>query len=608
MRQGASSSRAILLVFWVCSVSSASVGQTLVIEADEAGARSVGPDLIVGALHRSLAGYGSEGGISAFAVGTTLCNLGDEEVQWVGWTNQHPVVAHNIYRLKDGRFEQIGVSWVKHENTALQGNACRAGCQPSDNLGRRLGVGCSSASTAGIHGLQTYLSLRSEVNAHTGYFTYPPTQPPLTESLLERRLQVHDVDLDPTLNVGALYFVEGQHIAADDAQAGNGNNNASYARISFWWDSNADMYRAIVNGETQRQQPAIRAWQDNDPTVVETDVQIPGEGLFILAAKAIDLENGGWEYSYALQNLNSDRSCGVFRVPVPGTARVAAIRFHDVDYHSGEPYDGTDWTATRSGNVITWATTEFDINPNANALRWGTLYSFRFRSDAPPAETSVTLGLFKPGDPSQVTARTIGPTMGSIDCNGNEIPDACDIDCAALDCTAPCGESADCQPNGVPDECEADCDGDGLPDDCDGTFADCDEDGIADCLDLCKCTSDPGACVCPLTGLCCFPDEICIPDHPHASCCALGAIPECPCDWSPCIAGCMLEEVNGDSDRDGDSDMKDTSDLVACFSGPAGEPGFVEPPARCRARFDFDADRDIDHADYKTFQSIYTGP
>ena len=54
--------------------------------------------------------------------------------------------------------------------------------------------------------------------------------------------------------------------------------------------------------------------------------------------------------------------------------------------------------------------------------------------------------------------------------------------------------------------------------------------------------------------------------------------------------------------------MKDTSDLVECFSGPAGEPGFVEPPDQCRARFDFDADRDIDHSDYKTFHSIYTGP
>ncbi len=133
-----------------------------------------------------------------------------------------------------------------------------------------------------MHGVQVYLGPRWEVNAHTGYFAYPPTRPPLTVSILERRLQVHDVDLDPALNEGALYFVEGQHVAADDAQAGNGNNNASYARISLWWDGDSDIYRGTVSDWTRREQPGIRAWQDNDRAVVETDVQVPGEGLFIL--------------------------------------------------------------------------------------------------------------------------------------------------------------------------------------------------------------------------------------------------------------------------------------------------------------------------------------
>ncbi len=56
------------------------------------------------------------------------------------------------------------------------------------------------------------------------------------------------------------------------------------------------------------------------------------------------------------------------------------------------------------------------------------------------------------------------------DCNGNGIPDACDIDCgpAGGPCDLPgCGQSEDCNTNGVPDECEADADGDGVIDDCD---------------------------------------------------------------------------------------------------------------------------------------------
>ena len=70
----------------------------------------------------------------------------------------------------------------------------------------------------------------------------------------------------------------------------------------------------------------------------------------------------------------------------------------------------------------------------------------------------------------------------------------------------------------------------------------------------------------------------------------------------------MLEEINGDFDRDGDQDMKDAGNLFSCFSGPNDESGFVKPSDECRARFDFDADRDVDHTDYKAFQTNYTGP
>ena len=43
------------------------------------------------------------------------------------------------------------------------------------------------------------------------------------------------------------------------------------------------------------------------------------------------------------------------------------------------------------------------------------------------------------------------------DCNANGLPDACDLDCGALDgdCNVPgCGESSDCNGNDVLDECD----------------------------------------------------------------------------------------------------------------------------------------------------------
>ena len=55
-------------------------------------------------------------------------------------------------------------------------------------------------------------------------------------------------------------------------------------------------------------------------------------------------------------------------------------------------------------------------------------------------------------------------------CNGNGIPDDCDIDCGPPGgaCDLPgCGQSEDCNGNAIPDDCEADCDDDGFIDDCD---------------------------------------------------------------------------------------------------------------------------------------------
>lgn len=69
----------------------------------------------------------------------------------------------------------------------------------------------------------------------------------------------------------------------------------------------------------------------------------------------------------------------------------------------------------------------------------------------------------------------------SSDCNGNGVPDECDL----AD-----GTSADCNANGIPDDCELgpnDCNANGVPDECDladGTSADCNGNAIPDDCEL----------------------------------------------------------------------------------------------------------------------------
>lgn len=380
---------------------------------------TAGPDVIVGELH-DVSSYGTLGfsGIYAFAVGTISCNQGDTPVSWFANTNEHPVIGQNMYRWKNGRFEQIGMSWLKHGFLAVRGNTCQFGCTPPPLDGQQLGVGCSDPYSAGLNGQQSNLGPRSQVNPNTGSYPYPYSAPGYSQTI-GRRLQVHEDDLDPALNAGALYFVEGHYVTADDALAGNQNNNASYRRATI--TASLNHYELGLSGITARRSPAIKAWQDYDPTVVETDIEVPNEGLFIVAAKVTDLGNGFWQYEYAVQNLNSDRAAQAFSVPIDPGATVFNVGFHDVDYHSGEPYASTDWSFNQTSSTASWSTETHASNTNANALRWGTLYNFRMDVNRPPSSLPATITLFKPGLPNSVTGLTLVPATPPPQCGNGSI-------------------------------------------------------------------------------------------------------------------------------------------------------------------------------------------
>ena len=97
-------------------------------------------------------------------------------------------------------------------------------------------------------------------------------------------------------------------------------------------------------------------------------------------------------------------------MPIPHGTVVSGVGFHDVAYHSGDPFDNTDWNAAVLPGEVRWSSPQtFAQNPNSNALRWGTLYNFRFTANVAPAPGAVTLGLFRPGTPGAVTAPLATP-------------------------------------------------------------------------------------------------------------------------------------------------------------------------------------------------------
>ena len=354
---------------------------------------------------------GPTGGIVRYSVGTVACNIGLEPLDWYGSTIDHPFMPQNLYRLKNGRFEQVGMGWLKHAFIALQQSFCGMTCQNACGGGAcsELGVGCSDPYSPSRNGTPSGLGPRSEINIATGtILTWPYTRPSSQSTTTNNNGQIHvpAADVDPAQNGGAQSYIESPYVVREETEAGNDDNNTSYRRVNI---SAAQGFPLSFNGNTVQQQPAINAWRAVDPQVNLQNVDIENDGRMILGYRVTDNGNGTGHYEYAVYNMNSDRSGGSFSVPVPGCVTVSNVGFHDVSYHSGEVQDPTDWAVTRSNTALSWATAPYATDVNANALRWATLYNFRFDADAPPQSVEVTLGLFKPGSPDAMYMIASGP-------------------------------------------------------------------------------------------------------------------------------------------------------------------------------------------------------
>ena len=119
----------------------------------------------------------------------------------------------------------------------------------------------------------------------------------------------------------------------------------------------------------------------------------------------------------AIYNQNLDRAIQSFSVPVGPGVNISNIGFHAPTQEPGWANDGTfnnlgysstPWNVTQDASSITWNTETFATNQNANAIRYGTLYNFRFDADQPPNPTNATVSDFKTGSPTVAVVQAAG--------------------------------------------------------------------------------------------------------------------------------------------------------------------------------------------------------
>jgi hypothetical protein len=186
-------------------------------------------------------------------------------------------------------------------------------------------------------------------------------------------------------------------------------NNVSYRQFAV--SGGPTNFNFSPVNPTVQMQPAIMAWAGAGATVNQLEPDPGNDGIWFMGYKVTNPSAGVWHYEYALYNENLDRAIQSFSVPLGPGANISNIDFHAPPQEPGWANDGTQndqgysstpWSVTQDASSITWSTETFATNQNANAIRWGTLYNFRFDADQPPQSVNATVGFFKTGSPMMV--------------------------------------------------------------------------------------------------------------------------------------------------------------------------------------------------------------
>jgi hypothetical protein len=351
--------------------------------------------------------YGTNSGIAAYSIASQSCNIGDVNLIWSSGNGQ-------TYRVNNRRFEHIGQSWLKHGFCAL----CETGCGPRGFSGcaSQLRVGCAD----------TYSSSLNDGSSGGPKFTVMPTSgdhqhpdpTPTGNSTIRGRLQINTNDVNPSMNAGATYISEGMYVHYEDHQNGFAQNNATWRLVEFANNSNFTMSGASnVNHSTEN---GLHGWKSVDSSVVITPAVNMNEGgagihgYMDVASRVWDNGDGTWDYIFVVLNQNSTQGVESLEIPTGSGVSLTNTWFNDVDYHSGELQDGTDWVMTQNASNVTWACTQtFAQNPNANAINWATAYSFGFTADAGPVSGSAVLDMFEPGVGTAIVIPLDGPGSGT---------------------------------------------------------------------------------------------------------------------------------------------------------------------------------------------------
>ena len=328
-------------------------------------------------------------GFVAIAPSAVLRNVGATDVPWISKfsppappynNDQHPYLVWNMYRLSNGRMEQIGMSGLKHAFLTLNTGGC--GC-PAGSI---LWVNCEDTYGVSTNDSTGSLSPRTEINPFTGVWNrcgsiFDPncdgvqdSVPGFTGASDPRRLAVRESELSVA---GAQYFFDGWYVVRDDV---NIFNTMAWRSVtptfggSTWsfGPFGAQTFGSVLDAWVNPASPGANA---------ESKRMNTGQGLFTIAVRATSVGGGRWRYEYAVHNHDYDARFGSISIPLPAGATVTNTSFHDVDNDGG-----TDWVTTVTpGSDIRFHPPKSPLTPARFGQPWGTIFNFGFEVNAAPS-------------------------------------------------------------------------------------------------------------------------------------------------------------------------------------------------------------------------------
>ncbi len=357
-------------------------------------------------------------GVVAVTPNATLENTGTADVPW--WeqftgpeppydNDQHPYLIWNLYRLSDGRFDQIGMSGLKHAFNSINVNCPCSG-------GNIVWVGCRDVYSITSNNISKYLAPRSEVVPATAEWgrcgslfdaDCDGSQDGESTEPFGNRMLVHESDL---ANPDARYFIEAWYVVRDDIDR---FNTMGWREIDPEWTGSMWTFPVVGNFS---QGPAVDAWTPGGGSTAQFDRALleTSDGAITVVVRAAETDAGRWRYDYFVMNHDFMRAetagsdpdlqvlsnIGFTAVELPrdpaGTVRSTA-------FARADRTQGGDWTPAVESDAVRWT------DPGDTPLDWGRGFRFAVVADEEPGPTTLRL---IPGDGSAVLgAGILGPAL-----------------------------------------------------------------------------------------------------------------------------------------------------------------------------------------------------